>query len=211
MKLQRDEVLTGVLVIVTFAVVVATLLALGAPGLFGSLNTYYVFFDNAGGIQAGTEVFLAGRRVGQVMDLESPVPAARRPPDHPDYEVLIKVQVSKEARIYQQVTVRMQQYGWFGQQMIDFAQGWEESGLAPSGTTFVGERVPGITEVSEEATNALHALTEALVNIKDLTDKSGDLSKTVANARDLSETIKREPWRLIWKSKKHAADETKKK
>ena len=211
MKLQRDEVLTGVLVIVTCAVVVATLLALGAPGFFRSLDTYYVFFDNAGGIQPGAEVFLAGRRVGQVMDLESPVPAAKRPPDHPDFEVLIKVQVSKEARVYQNVSVRMQQLGWFGQQMIDFAQGDEQSGLAPSGTTFVGERGAGITELSQEATTALHALTETLANIKELTGKEGDLSKTVSNARDLSETIKKEPWRLIWRSKKHAADETKKK
>lgn len=211
MKLKRAEVLTGLLVIASCAVVVAALLALGAPGLFRSLNTYYVFFDNAGGMQAGSEVFLAGRRVGQVVELQSPVPAAKRPPGHPDLEVLIQVQVRKDARIYRNVAVRMQQYGWFGQQMIDFSQGDEESGLAPSETTFVGARVAGITELSQEAADAFHELTEALANVKDLTGKDGDLRKTIANTRELSETVKREPWRLIWKSKKHDNDDGKKK
>src|ERR1043166_4271838 len=125
MNLQRDEALTGLLVIVTGVVVVAVLLVLGAPGVLRSLNTYYVFFDNAEGIESGTMVFLAGRRVGEVTELESPVPVAKRPPGHPDYEVLMTVRVDKDAKIFKNVTVRMQQYGWFGQQMIDFAKGDE--------------------------------------------------------------------------------------
>src|SRR5262245_52036880 len=152
MNLRSNEIRTGLLVLVTAAVLVAVVLVLSAPGFFYSLNTYYVCFDNAAGVESGTYVFLAGRRVGQVVGLRSPLPVLERPKDHPDYEVLVEVEVAKSARVYRNVHVRMQQYGWFGLQMIDFVEGDEQSGLAPSGTAFVGERVPGIGEVSEQAT-----------------------------------------------------------
>ena len=73
MQLRRNEILTGVLVIGTVAVIVGTLILLGAPGLFRPLVTYRVYFDNAAGIKLGASVLLAGRKIGQVHKLYSPV------------------------------------------------------------------------------------------------------------------------------------------
>src|SRR6266567_46347 len=73
MQLQRNEIMTGLLVIGTIAVVAFLLVLLGAPGLFRPLVTYKIYFDNAAGIKQGAPVMLAGRKIGQVQKLYSPV------------------------------------------------------------------------------------------------------------------------------------------
>src|SRR5213083_137518 len=73
MQLQKNEILTGLLVIGTIAVVAFILDLLGAPGLFRPLVTYKIYFDNAAGIKQGAPVMLAGRKIGQVQKLFSPV------------------------------------------------------------------------------------------------------------------------------------------
>jgi ABC-type transporter Mla subunit MlaD len=73
MQLQRNEIMTGLLVIGTIAVVAFILVLLGAPGLFRPLVTYKIYFDNAAGIKQGSPVMLAGRKIGQVQKLFSPV------------------------------------------------------------------------------------------------------------------------------------------
>jgi ABC-type transporter Mla subunit MlaD len=73
MQLQRNEILTGLLVLVTVAVLTGILILLGAPGLFTPLVTYRIYMDNAAGIKLGAPVLLAGRKIGQVEKLHSPV------------------------------------------------------------------------------------------------------------------------------------------
>jgi ABC-type transporter Mla subunit MlaD len=202
MNLRRDETLTGLLVLVTFAVVMGAVMALSAPGVFHPQKTYYVFFDNAGGIEPGTYVLLAGRHVGQVVDLQSPVPVGQRPDGHKNLEALIKVRVTMEARIYTTVSVRMQPYGMLGQVMIDFVSGDETTGVATSGTRFVGERVAGLGDAAEQATQRLVELKATIANLNGLTGTGGDLRTSAANLRDFTDTIRRQPWRLLWPSTK---------
>src|SRR5437867_10199266 len=113
MQLQRNEILTGLLVVGTVAVITGVLILLGTPGLFRPLVTYKIYFDNAAGIKLGAPVLLAGRKIGQVNKLYSPVtktealrvaqasnaprpPSASGPPARATavrYEVRIDVQV----------------------------------------------------------------------------------------------------------------------
>src|SRR5205085_7960437 len=73
MQLQRNEILTGLLVLATIAIVTGVLILLGAPGLFRPLATYRIYLDNAAGIKLGAPVLLAGRKIGQVDKVFSPV------------------------------------------------------------------------------------------------------------------------------------------
>jgi ABC-type transporter Mla subunit MlaD len=73
MQLQRNEILTGLLVLATVAILTGILILLGAPGLFRPLVTYRIYLDNAAGIKLGAPVLLAGRKIGQVDKLFSPV------------------------------------------------------------------------------------------------------------------------------------------
>ena len=59
MQLRRNEILTGLLVLGTVAVLTFILILLGAPGLFRPLVIYKLYFDNAAGIKLGAPVLLA--------------------------------------------------------------------------------------------------------------------------------------------------------
>src|SRR5213082_2233170 len=73
MQLIINYIMTGLLVVGTVAVLVFVLVLLGAPGLFRPLVTYKIYVDNAAGIKQGATVMLAGRKIGQVQRLFSPV------------------------------------------------------------------------------------------------------------------------------------------
>src|SRR5215475_9664514 len=153
MQLERNEILTGLLVIGTIGVIAFLLVLLGAPGLFRPLVTYGVYFDNAAGIKPGAVVMLAGRKIGQVQKLYSPLTATEEkqaqqaaatmhPPEPnvtpapaPRFEARVDVQVDKSARLYRNAKAQMVQLGLLGDMAIDFTQGTKDSGRAKDGDT----------------------------------------------------------------------------
>jgi ABC-type transporter Mla subunit MlaD len=247
MQIHKNEVTTGILVLVSFAIFIVVLVIVGMPGVVEKEKKFEIYFDNAEGIRPGDPVLLAGFKVGKVINIQAPVPENKRPPGHPDFEVCIEVEVSKDAGIYQHVTVHLIQQGLTGQPIIDFVKGDSNSGLAPEKTEFVGERVPDITEAMtndmERFTGPNSDLAHAIQNVNQLTGGGSDLSQTIANVKvltaansalmgtmqntqqllkkmnespipqimtnteQLTDTLKREPWRLFWKATKNYSDE----
>jgi ABC-type transporter Mla subunit MlaD len=218
MQLERNEILTGLLVIGTIAVIAFLLVLLGAPGLFRPLVTYAVYFDNAAGIKPGAVVMLAGRKIGQVQKLYSPLSpaeekqaqqaaAAIHPPETgaspspaPRFEVRVDVQVDKNARIYRDAKAQMMQLGLLGDMAIDFTQGTQESGRAKNGETFAGERTPDLGEaaakmlevikpVAAEATNTMKDLQDTAQNLNRLTDQNSELNLALTQFKTFGEHL----------------------
>jgi len=197
MQLQRNEVLTGILVVATLAALTGILVLLGAPGLFRPLTTYKIYFDNAAGIKLGAPVLLAGRKIGQVAKLYSPVskeeseralevgkslraadpnptPAPEKPPR---YEVRIDVQVDRSAQLYRDSKARMITLGLLGEVAIDFTEGTEASGRANSGEIFACERVPDFGEAIARMLDIISPVaTEATATFKQLELTAENLS-----------------------------------
>jgi phospholipid/cholesterol/gamma-HCH transport system substrate-binding protein len=197
MQLQRNEVLTGLLVVATLAVLTGILVLLGAPGLFRPLTTYKIYFDNAAGIKLGAPVLLAGRKIGQVAKLYSPVSQEERqralevgrslraadanstpaPEKAPRYEVRIDVQVDRNAQLYRDSKARMITLGLLGEVAIDFTEGTESSGRANSGELFAGERVPDFGEAIARMLDIIGPVaTEATATFKQLESTAQNLS-----------------------------------
>src|SRR4026208_1468249 len=203
MQLERNETLPGFLLSGTTGVIAFLLVLLGAPGLFRPLVTYGVYFDNAAGIKPGAVVMLAGRKIGQVQKLYSPLTpteekqaqqaAAAMHPSEPNaspspstrFEARVDVQVDKSARVYRDAKVQMVQLGLLGDMAIDFTQGTKESGRAKNGETFAGERTPDLGEaaakmlevikpVANEATNTMKDLQQTAQNLNRLTDENSE-------------------------------------
>ena len=218
MQLQRNEVLTGLLVLATIAVVTFILILLGAPGLFRPLVTYKIYMDNAAGIKQGAPVLLAGRKIGQVDKLYSPVSkeeAAKAiaaeealhsgdpsptPADKPKYEARIDVKVDKSALVYKDARTRLITLGLLGEVAIDITQGNESSGRASDGEIFAGERVPDFGEsiskmldivkpVAAEATNTLKELQTTAQNLSRITDENSQLNMGLAQFRTFVENL----------------------
>ncbi len=186
MKFERNEIFTGALVISTVVLLVGVVLLLSSPGIFHPLVKYEVFFDNAAGVTPGSPVLVAGRKIGQVAAIDSPVAKAKRPAKYPEDEVLITLQVNRGAIVYRNATPRMQQNGLLGQQVIDFVGGTEESGDAESGYTFVGTRVPDLNSalpkvlaviepVASTATLTLSELRKTIDSLNSVFGQEGEL------------------------------------
>src|SRR5438477_5434913 len=218
MQLQRNEVLTGLLVLASIAVLTFILILLGAPGLFRPLVTYRIYMDNAAGIKQGAPVLLAGRKIGQVDKLYSPVSkedAARvegvrpalqagepspTPTDKPKYEARIDVRVDKNALVYKDAHARLITLGLLGEVAIDITQGNDSSGRASDGEIFAGERVPDFGEsiskmldivkpVAAEATNTLKELQTTAQNLSRITDENSQLNMGLAQFRTFVENL----------------------
>jgi len=65
MQIHKNELTTGILVLVTLGILAAILVVIGMPGVIKPLNTYRVYYDNASGIRPGAPVLLAGREIGK--------------------------------------------------------------------------------------------------------------------------------------------------
>jgi ABC-type transporter Mla subunit MlaD len=218
MQLERNEILTGLLVIGTIGVIAFLLVLLGAPGLFRPLVTYGVYFDNAGGIKPGAVVMLAGRKIGQVQKLYSPLTPAEEkqaqqaaaalhpsepnvsPSPSPRFEARVDVQVDKSARLYRDAKAQMIQLGLLGDMAIDFTQGTQESGRAKGGDTFAGERTPDLGEaaakmlevikpVANEATNTMKDLQNTAQNLNRLTDENSELNLALTQFKTFGEHL----------------------
>jgi ABC-type transporter Mla subunit MlaD len=218
MQLERNEILTGLLVIGTIGIIAFLLVLLGAPGLFRPLVTYKVYFDNAGGIKPGAVVMLAGRKIGQVQKMYSPVTPAEEkqaqqaaaaihpsepsasPSPSPRFEARVDVQVDKSARVYRDARVQMMQLGLLGDLAIDFTQGTQESGRAKAGDMFAGQRTPDLGEaaakmlevikpVANEATNTMKDLQNTAQNLNKLTEQNSELNLALTQFKTFGEHL----------------------
>src|SRR5437660_3615344 len=208
MQLQRNEIMTGLLVIGTIAVVAVVLVLLGAPGLFRPLVTYKIYFDNAVGIKQGAPVMLAGRKIGQVQKLFSPVsseeekraeeaaaaihpsePNASPAPaeNKPKFEVRVDVQVDKSAKVYRDARARLMQLGLLGDMAIDITQGIESSGRAKDGEIFAGERTPDLGEAAARMLEVIKPVAaEATNTMKDLQQTAQNLNRLTDENSELT-------------------------
>ncbi len=211
MQLQRNEIMTGLLVVGTLAVITFTLILLGAPGLFRPLATYKLYFDNAAGIKQGAPVMLAGRKIGQVQRLYSPVSKeedrraqeaadALHPPDpnaiptpadgKPKFEVRVDVQVDKSALVYRDAKTRLMQLGLLGEMAIDITQGTETSGRARDGETFAGERTPDFSEAAAKMLEVIKPVAaEATTTMKELEQTAQNINHITDENSELNQAL----------------------
>lgn len=201
MQLQKNEIMTGLLVVGTVAVLVFVLVLLGAPGLFRPLVTYKIYVDNAAGIKQGAAVMLAGRKIGQVQKLYSPVSkeeerraeeaaaafhlpepsGTRSDTNKPRYEARIDVQVDRNAVVYRDAKTRLMQLGLLGDMAIDITQGTDATGRARDGEMFAGERTPDFSEAAAQLLEVIKPVAAEATNTMQ------DLQKTADNINHLTD------------------------
>jgi ABC-type transporter Mla subunit MlaD len=204
MNVVRNEIRTGLLVLLTLAGLVGILIYLGAPGVFTKQKQFGIYFDNAAGIKEGTPVMYAGRQIGRVTEIVSPVSMAERPKGLDGkpllLEVRITVRVDQKEKIYNLTKVSLATPALLGEPVIDFTRGDEASGLAEENKHFVGERPGGLadtgTQIIEKLEPAINQLVTALQslektanNLTALTSEGADLPKAFAEIRKLAENL----------------------
>lgn len=205
MQIIRNEVRTGILVLLTIGLAVGVVLYLSTPGLFRPLHFFRVYFDNAAGVKPGATVMLAGRKIGTVRSIQSPVPLNERPPGHPTYEAVVTVEVAADSQIYKETNVTMRTFGLLADLVIDFTNGDPLSGLAQPTDSFVGTRAPDLAEIGPQiiqklepvltqAESTLAELQRAATNVTGLTDNDspllGNVNATLKNFNAVGNNLK---------------------
>jgi hypothetical protein len=102
-----------------------------------------------------------------------------------------------------------------GQMVIDFVHGDESTGLAGNHAEFVGERVPDISEAMADDMKHLTGpdsdLALTIKNAKTFMEtlNNSQIPQVIKNTAQFTDTLKREPWRLLWPAtKSYPGDET---
>ncbi len=216
MQLRRNEIMTGLLVLSTVAVLCFILILLGAPGLFRPLVVYKLYFDNAAGIKLGAPVLLAGRKVGQVKRLNSPVSreeaahaleaaanlgtVSGAPESLPRLEVRIDVEVDRTSLVYKNSNVRLMTLGLLGETAIDISGGTDHSARAEAGQVFIGNRVPDFSEavakmigiigpVATQATATFKELQNTVAHLSKITDDDAPLTLALGEFKTFTEHL----------------------
>ncbi|MBV8900613.1 MAG: MCE family protein [Verrucomicrobia bacterium] len=191
MQIIRNEVRTGILVLLTIGLAVGVVLYLSAPGLFRPLHFFRVYFDNAAGVKPGATVMLAGRKIGTVRSIQSPVPLNERPPGHPTYEAVVTVEVTADSQIYKETDVTMRTFGLLADLVIDFTNGDPLSGLAQPNDSFVGTRAPDLAEIGPQIIQRLEpVLTQTQSTLAELQRTATNLTGLTSDESPLVGTIK---------------------
>jgi ABC-type transporter Mla subunit MlaD len=216
MQLRRNEIMTGLLVLGTVGILTFILILLGAPGLFRPLVVYKLYFDNAAGIKLGAPVLLAGRKVGQVKSLNSPVSreeaalaleaagnlgTVNEPTGTlPRFEVRIDVEVDRVALVYRNANVRLMTLGLLGDTAIDISGGNDHAGKSEAGQVFAGNRVPDFSEavakmlgiigpVATQATATMKELQNTVTNLSKITDDNSPLTQGLGQFKIFTEHL----------------------
>jgi hypothetical protein len=153
---------------------------------------------------------LAGRKIGQVQKLYSPVspkeerqaeaaatvinqpeantsPSASATPGKPRFEVRVDVQVDKSAKVYRDAKTRMMQLGLLSDMAIDITQGTAESGRAKDGEIFAGERTPDLGEAAAKMLEVIKPVAaEATNTMKDLQQTAQNLNRLTDENSELT-------------------------
>jgi hypothetical protein len=151
---------------------------------------------------------LAGRKIGQVQKLFSPVtpqeekqaeeaeaairrseasPSPAATPGKTRFEVRVDVQVDKSAKVYRDARARMMQLGLLGDMAIDFTQGTGASGRAKDGEIFAGERTPDMGEAIAKMLEVVKPVaTEATNTLKDLQQSAQNINRLTDENSELT-------------------------
>lgn len=191
MNVVRNEIRTGVVLIATLTLLVAVLIYLGAPGVFTPETEYVVYLDNAAGVKMGTPVMLAGRKIGRVTTIDSPVPNSERPLDadgnRMHIEARVKVKVDSRALVYNKCKVQLAFYSVLSEPVFDFTDGDETSGRAGDGTKFVGGRAGSLADAGTQLIEKLDpALKQVSATLKSLQSTANNLTRMTAEGSELS-------------------------
>src|SRR5205807_6410388 len=154
---------------------------------------------------------LAGRKIGQVQKLFSPVSreedkraqeaaAAIHPPEpnasptpsdgKPKFEARVDVQVDRNALVYRDARTRLMQLGLLGDMAMAVRQGTESSGRARDGDMFAGERNPDIGEAAAKMLEVIKPVAaEATNTMKDLQQTAQNLNHITDENSEMNQAL----------------------
>ncbi|UCC94537.1 MAG: MCE family protein [Candidatus Omnitrophota bacterium] len=160
-----------------------------------------VVFDEIAGLEKNAPVMLNGLEVGKVKDINI---------HYADDEtrVILKVWLAKEAKVRTNPVVSIKTLGLMGEKYIQISSSKGKGFIEPD-TTLIGKSYTDMDALMDEAQNIskeVKKLTQTLNSTVEgnqdrVTQMMQNLETTTKNLEEMTEDIKRHPWKLLFRGK----------
>ncbi|ABK18128.1 MlaD family protein [Syntrophobacter fumaroxidans] len=207
MQVFRSEIRVGLLILVSFVVLMAGIFAVSdLRSLWYKKKTIELLFPYADGITKGSPVWYAGLEVGEVSNIRIAQGASDR--------IAVTVTISPDARVRKDSRADIRNLGMMGAKYVEISPGSPDAELLGPGETLEGKGPSSLSEVMEtghavvarlgDLINETHklvrevrtesALTDAIRNangfLVDMRDNGKDLKKVLAKISAFAENLK---------------------
>ncbi len=163
-KQGRVQVWVGAFFLAGLSVIALMVIIFGKRGQgMGSAYTLNVVFPNASGLVSGSDVMLAGAKIGYVAD------NPRLTGD--SFKVGVVVKIRGDVRIPRQSRFVIGSVNLLGDKYIDVtpSEGYDPADLWRQGETVEGTKQGGIEDMTQKGSQVLAQLSESLAEIQSLT------------------------------------------
>jgi phospholipid/cholesterol/gamma-HCH transport system substrate-binding protein len=207
------ELKVGLFVFAGMVILITFILLIGDFKTWGSGHRVKFMFNFVNGIKLGAPVRFAGVDVGEVKDISF----VFSPEEH-RMKVELACLLKQEARIPVDSRVWINTLGLLGEKYVDIMPGKNYTEFLNEKQPLKGNDPVAMHEVGDAAMSIVNNLNETIVKVKNKEGTLGkllydealykqieaignDLQALLKQTDGLVEDIRRNPWKLLWKSK----------
>ena len=181
---KNVEVFVGLFLLIGFLVIGAMVVTIGRVGQ--SLRKYYsinVEFPNAGGLVKGSDVLLAGARIGHVA--EPPRLTGK------SYTVTVQLNIRDDVKIPRKSTFLVGSTGLLGDRFVDVIpeENFDPNDVRNPGETITGTRATGLDDLTLKGGVVMDQLSAELEAIKKMTASINEQLLAEKNLKNLEQTF----------------------
>jgi len=208
MKKISNEIITGIIVILSVALLVFFMYKTGKVGVKRETYELTAIFSTASGIENHAPVMLAGVEVGEVSDIKLSYGN--------ETKVILSLLVDESAKVREDSQASINTLGLMGEKYVEISAGSLGVPFISPGATIIGEEPFQFEKLAKRGEEIAETLDATLIDIRGLVNSLDgvvtnneegvgriitDLEATAKNFKEFSEDIKRHPWKLIIKGK----------
>ena len=207
------EIKVGIFVFLGILIMFIIVFSIGEFYILKPMYKVKVLFNFANGIEVGAPVRLAGINVGEIEDVGVYYDEqAKRT------KVYLITKIKKEAKIEKDAACRINTLGLLGEKYLEVSPGTQDTGFLQDQDTVIGTDPIPMEEITknmkELSDNAKSMAESANVILRRLEKGQGTIGKllveedlynnleaTSENFKELSDDVRRHPWKLLMKEK----------
>lgn len=207
---SRLELTVGIFIIIGLIVFVSFVFLIRDFQIIKPGYRFDIVFGFANGLKISTPTRLAGVDVGEVQGIKIFYDAGEA-----QTKVRVRVWVKADAKIPSDSQVWINTLGLLGEKYIEIIPGKNYGSLVKEGDTLTGEDPVAMEEITEKTKELVLKIEESISGLNYVLEKikagEGTIGKLVNdetvynNIEDLTDDLRRHPWKLFWKTKEKPA------
>jgi len=214
MRKIANEVKTGVMIVMCLLILLGLTAKVGGFSTFKKGYNLKVQFNYASGLKQGAPVQLTGVEVGEVKDVQIKY-------TEEGTRVYLTLWLDKSAKVRQDSKAYIATMGLMGEKYLELTSGSKKSPFLQADSMIVGKEPIAMEEMAEKAMRISDNLNEGITDLRKLTSSVdltvtanktkineiiSNMNETSKNFAEFSGDLKKNPWKLLIKTKEKKND-----